>query len=224
MSNPIETVCFKVYSILIEDGNTKEYRCGNISQFTLHAQVDTPLTVTTDKQTFVKQISENMYKIQGYIYSSKCDYALINIRGLKLSICNNTVPYKQGTVYSGIVFLHYDIWNCYEMNVCEHRYDTGLSLSGITEKIQLLTTNKNHPITLDKTSSYKDDITYPNSTSSYIITVKLCEDKILQDTLSPLQINNDLLTLKLDSIDKVKVKKIVAYIKKLCFLKSDNTK
>lgn len=211
----IDSLCFSVSNILIEDDNTEEYELDKRCIFTLHANTDTPLTVSTNTNVFIKHLKNNIYEIQGYVYESKCDYALININGIRLSICNQDVRYKEKHTYHGIVSLTYDVWSCYEMNVCSDYNDENLYFEGITKNIKLVISESNYR-TLSKTNSFYDA---PNGIHHYLITVALCSDKIMQQEESPvLQISKDKLVLNLKEISDYKVKLIKEYIQKVCKL------
>ncbi len=210
-------IYFAVSKLMIHDANTEEYKLGEKTAFTLHGDIDKPLKPSSGKKMFIRHIQNNIYEIRGYVYRSYCDYALLNIGGIKISICNSCeAHYKPDNVYEGIISLVYDVWDCYHMNVCENNEDKNLYMEGITQEIQLIAADGSKHGTLSQTHSLTD--TTPNEPSSYIIGVSLCEPKTLQKKSYPLQIDNNTLTLSLDGISDYKIKLIKEYIEKVCRL------
>jgi len=204
---------------MIDDANTDEYAVKEKTTFTLHGYTDTPLIKSLDKKTFIKHIEDNIYEIRGYAYESTCSYALLNIDGIKISVCNSCdAQYKRGDTYEGIISLSYDIWDCYHMNVCSHNEDKNLYIEGIVEEIHLITAGGSKYATLAQTNSLKD-IT-PHEPSSYLIGVTLSKHKSSEKESNPLQIDNDTLTLSLKGINDYKVKLIKEYIQKILRLNS----
>jgi hypothetical protein len=212
MKNPTH-LCFSVFNIVIQDGNTEEYCIGERTLFELDAHTDISLEPTTDKAVSLTQIADNNYEVCGYIYEATCAYALMNINGLKLSLCNENEIYTENQMYKGFISLGYNPWACYGMNVCEDKGDIELYQEGIVEKIELITTKSLDNISLDKTSSWDDEKSHEGATSSYLITVSLCVDKILYQEPHPLQIDKQKLVLKLKDVSAEKLKRIEEFIK-----------
>ena len=208
-------LCFSVFNIVIQDGNTEEYCVGHRTLFELDAHTKMPLEPTTEKAITLTQMEDDIYEVCGYIYKATCAYALMSINGLKLSLCNKDETYTENQMYKGTVSLAYDPWACYGMNMCDDEYDETLYQEGIVEEIQLITTKGLDNISLDKTSSWDDEKSHEGATSSYLITVSICANKILYKEPHPLQINNQRLVLNLRGISQDKIKKIKSYIKKM---------
>jgi hypothetical protein len=210
-------LCFSVFNIVIQDGNTQEYRMGERTLFEVNAHTDTPLEPTTEKAVTLTQIEDDAYEVCGYIYEATCAYALMNINGLKISLCNENETYTENQMYKGAISLAYDPWACYGMNVCDDDIDEDEALyqEGIVEKIQLITSDSLENISLEQTSSWDDEESYEGATSSYLITVAICADKVLYEAPHPLQIDSQRLVLNLKDISSEKVKSIEEFIQKI---------
>lgn len=210
-------LCFSVWNSVIQDGNTTEYHIADRTLFSLEAHTDTPLQSSKDKITLT-QIQDNQYEVCGYIYEVTCAYALININGLKLSLCNNKdADYTPNQIYKGTVTLSYNPWGCYGMNVCNDQEDESLYSEGIVENIHLITSPHLNNIALDKTSSWDDENNHKDATSNYIIDVSLCEDKQLCQAPHPLQIDKQKLVLNLKNISPSKITEIEKFIESVIF-------
>jgi len=208
-------LCFSVFNIVIQDGNTQEYRMEERTLFELDAHTDISLEPTTEKTVTLTQIADDTYKVCGYIYEATCAYALMNINGFKISLCNKNEIYTENQMYKGTVSLAYDPWSCYGTNVSEEKEDEALYQEGIVEKIQLITSDDLENISLEQTSSWDDEEAYEGATSSYLITVALCADKVLYEAPHPLQIDSQRLVLNLKNISSQKVKSIEEFIQNI---------
>jgi len=208
-------LCFSVFNIVIQDGNTQEYRMGERTLFELDTRTDIPLEPTTEKTVTLTQIEDDTYEVCGYIYEATCAYALMNINGLKISLCNKNEIYTENQMYKGTISLAYNPWGCYGTNVCDDKEDEALYQEGIVEKIQLITSDDLENISLEQTSSWDDEEAYEGATSSYLITVALCTDKVLYEAPHPLQIDSQRLVLNLKNISSKKVKNIEEFIRNM---------
>jgi len=208
-------LCFSVFNIVIQDGNTQEYSMGERTLFELDARTNIPLEPNTEKTVTLTQIEDDAYEVCGYIYEATCAYALMNINGLKISLCNKNEIYTENQMYKGTISFAYDPWSCYGTNVCEEKEDESLYQEGIVAKIQLITSDSLENISLEQTSSCDDEESYEGATSSYLITVALCADKVIYEAPPPLQIDSQKLVLNLKGINSNKVKSIEEFIRKI---------
>jgi hypothetical protein len=213
--NTLPKICFSVSNILIQDGNCGEYGIGNRSSFILHGATEKPLIESDDKKSQLLHVADNRYAIRGYVYETTCDYALMNLGIVKITLCNHRIEYQEGKMYEGEVSFEYDIWSCYGMNVCEEKNDDALYVEGITQQIRLVTALEYDNITLEHTSSWEDGESNTNAISSYLIDVVLCADKILEPEQPRLQMDKNRLVVRLDGLSSYKIDQIKAFIEKI---------
>jgi hypothetical protein len=59
----LNEIWFSVSDILIQDGNTEEYKIGQRYLFELDAHPNTPLEISTKKKIYIEHIAFNTYKV-----------------------------------------------------------------------------------------------------------------------------------------------------------------